>query len=56
MPASRRRKAGIEAPPRTFGFHAFRRTFAPMLISNNYDPKLVQELRRHSNIKTILDL
>ena len=47
---------GITAPPRTFGFHTFRRTLASVLIGNNYDPKLVQELMRHANSKTTLDL
>ena len=27
-----------------------------MLVANNYDPKLVQELLRHSNIRTTLDI
>ena len=26
------------------------------MIANSYDPKLVQELLRHSNIKTTLDV
>jgi len=43
-------------PPRAFGFHTFRRTLASVLVANNYDPKLVQELLRHSNIKTTLDV
>src|SRR5271157_2409163 len=34
----------------------FRRTLASALVANNYDPKLVQELLRHSNIKTTLDV
>src|SRR5713226_3882948 len=38
------------------GFHTFRRTLASVLVANNYDPKLVQELLRHSNIKTTLDV
>ena len=49
-------KAGIVAPPRAFGFHTFRRTLASVLVANNYDPKLVQELLRHSNIRTTLDI
>jgi integrase len=49
-------KVGVVAPPRTFGFHTFRRTLASALVANNYDPKLVQELLRHSNIKTTLDV
>jgi integrase len=47
---------GVVAPPRAFGFHTFRRTLASVLVANNYDPKLVQELLRHSNIKTTLDV
>jgi integrase len=49
-------EVGITAAPRAFGFHTFRRTLASVLIGNNYDPKLVQELLRHSNSKTTLDL
>jgi integrase len=49
-------KVGVVAPPRAFGFHTFRRTLASVLVANNYDPKLVQELLRHSNIKTTLDI
>jgi integrase len=49
-------KVGVVAPPRAFGFHTFRRTLASILVANNYDPKLVQELLRHSNIKTTLDI
>jgi len=49
-------RVGVVAPPRTFGFHTFRRTLASALVANNYDPKLVQELLRHSNIKTTLDI
>ena len=49
-------KVGVVAPPRAFGFHTFRRTLASVLVANNNDPKLVQELLRHSNIKTTLDV
>jgi len=49
-------KVGVVAPPRAFGFHTFRRTLASVLVANNYDPKLVQERLRHSNIKTTLDI
>jgi integrase len=49
-------KVGVVAPPRAFGFHTFRRTLASVLVANNYDLKLVQELLRHSNIKTTLDI
>jgi len=36
--------------------HTFRRALASVLVANNYDPKLVQELLRHSSIKTALDI
>jgi integrase len=49
-------KVGVVAPARAFGFHTFRRTLASVLVANNYDPKLVQELLLHSNIKTTLDI
>jgi integrase len=47
------RKAGIRGP---VGFHTLRRTLASALVANGNDPKLVQELLRHSNIKTTLDV
>ena len=50
-PAARR--AGVKG---YVGFHTFRRTLASHLVANNYDPKLTQELLRHSNIRTTLDL
>ena len=49
-------KAGINAPPRTFGFHTFRRTLASVLVANNVDPKVVQEVLRHQGIRTTLEL
>jgi integrase len=51
QPAARR--AGITGP---VGFHTLRRTLASALVANGSDPKLVQELLRHSNIKTTLDV
>ncbi len=48
-------KAGINAPPRTFGFHTFRRTLASVLVANNVDPKVVQEALRHQGIRTTLE-
>jgi integrase len=45
------RKAGVVAPPRTFGFHTFRRTLASVL-----DVKTVQEILRHQNLKTTLEI
>ena len=47
------RKAGIGGP---VGFHTLRRTLASVLVANGSDPKLVQELLRHSNVKTTLDI
>ena len=38
------------------GFHTLRRTLASALVANGNDPKLVQELLRHSNVKTTLDV
>jgi integrase len=38
------------------GFHTLRRTLASALVANGNDPKLVQELLRHSNVKTTLDI
>ena len=51
MPAAR--KAGITGQ---VGFHTLRRTLASVLVANGNDPKLVQELLRHSNVKTTLDI
>ena len=47
------RKAGIIGQ---VGFHTLRRTLASALVANGNDPKLVQELLRHSNVKTTLDI
>ena len=47
------RKAGIVGQ---VGFHTLRRTLASALVANGNDPKLVQELLRHSNVKTTLDV
>ena len=46
-------KAGITG---RIGFHTLRRTLASALVANGSDPKLVQELLRHSNVKTTLDI
>src|ERR1700677_3686146 len=50
------KKAGVVAPPRTFGFHTFRRTLASVLVKLKVDPKLVQEMLRHQNLKTTLEV
>ena len=46
-------KAGITGQ---VGFHTLHRTLASVLVANGSDPKLVQELLRHSNVKTTLDI
>jgi integrase len=50
------KKAGVVAPPRTFGFHTFRRTLASVLLKMKVDPKSVQEMLRHQNLKTTLEV
>jgi integrase len=47
------RKAGITGH---VGFHTPRRTLAGALAANGNHPKLLQELLRHSNVKTTLEL
>lgn len=49
-------KAGVHAPPRTFGFHTFRRTLASVLVKMKVDVKTVQEMLRHQNLKTTLEI
>jgi integrase len=44
------------APPRTFGFHTFRRTLASVLVKMKVDIKTVQEILRHQNLKTTLEI
>jgi integrase len=46
-------KAGI---PKRVGFHTFRHTYTTLLTRNNEDVKVVQELLRHANSRTTLDL
>jgi integrase len=50
------KKAGVEAPPRTFGFHTFRRTLASVLVKMKVDVKVVQEILRHQNLRTTLEI
>ena len=50
------RKAGVVAPPRTFGFHTFRRTLASVLVKMRVDVKTVQEILRHENFGTTMEL
>jgi integrase len=49
-------KAGVVAPSRTFGFHTFRRTLASVLVKMRVDVKTVQEILRHQNLKTTLEI
>ena len=48
--------AGVVAPPRTFGFHTFWRTLASVLVKMRVDVKTVQEILRHQNLKTTLEI
>jgi len=49
-------KASVVAPPRAFGFHTFRRTLASVLVKMRVDVKTVQEILRHQNLKTTLEM
>jgi len=49
-------KAGVVAPPRTFGFHTLRRTLASVLVNMKVHIKTVQEILRHQNLKTTLEI
>lgn len=49
-------KAGVVAPPRTFGFHTFRRTLASVLVKMKIDVKTVQEILRHRSLKMTLEI
>jgi integrase len=50
------KKAGVVAPPGTFGFHTFRRTLASVLVKMKVDVKTVQEILRHQNLQTTLEI
>jgi integrase len=51
-------KAGVLAQedPHRFGFHNLRHSLASFLVRSNTDPKTVQTLLRHANVKTTLQL
>ena len=49
-------KGGVVAPPRTFGFHTFRRTLGSILVGIKVYVKTVQEILRHQNLKTTLEI
>ena len=44
------------APARSLGFHTFRRTLASVLAKTKVDVKTVQEILRHQNLKTTLEI
>jgi len=50
--------AGVLAKtsPHRFGFHNLRHSLASFLVRTRTDPKTVQNLLRHSNVKTTLQL
>jgi site-specific recombinase XerD len=41
---------------RTIGWHTFRHTYSTMLIANGENVKVVQELMRHANSRTTLEV
>jgi len=47
------KKAGIS---KWVGFHTFRHTYSTLLKANNEDVKVVQELMRHANISTTMNI
>ena len=51
-------KAGViaEEDPCRFGFHNLRHSLASFLVRSKTDPKTVQALLRHSDVKTTLQL
>jgi len=46
----------VEDDPRRFGFHNLRHSLASFLVRSRTDPKTVQALLRHSDVKTTLQL
>jgi len=50
--------AGVlaEGDSRRFGFHNLRHSLASFLVRSRTDPKTVQALLRHSDVKTTLQL
>ena len=46
----------VEDDPRRFGFHNLRHSLASFLVRSKTDPKTVQALLRHSDVKTTLQL
>jgi integrase len=54
--SSRRDSQGrlVDDDPRRFGFHNLRHSLASFLVRNKFDPKTVQTLLRHSDVKLTL--
>ena len=46
----------MEDDPRRFGFHNLRHSLASFLVRRKTDPKTVQALLRHSDVRTTLQL
>lgn len=46
----------VEDDPRRFGFHNLRHSLASFLVRSKTDPKTVQALLRHSDVRTTLQL
>jgi integrase len=46
----------VDRDPRRFGFHNLRHSLSTFLVGTQVDPKTVQDLLRHSDIRTTLQL
>ena len=55
-PAAVKAEVLAEDDPRRFGFHNLRHSLASFLVRSKTDPKTVQALLRHSDVKTTLQL
>jgi integrase len=55
-PAAVKARVLAEDDPHRFGFHNLRHTLASYLVRTKTDPKTVQTLLRHANVKTTLQL
>jgi integrase len=58
-PSAARSNSGrvlAKTSPHRFGFHNLRHSLASFLVRTRTDPKTVQNLLRHSNVKTTLQL
>ncbi len=55
-PAAVKARVLAEDDPHRFGFHNLRHTLASYLVRSKTDPKTVQTLLRHANVKTTLQL